>query len=123
MYDCTVSREEFEVLVEDAIAQVPVRFRRLLKNIIITVEDSSPDADLLGFHETNPPLPDRIVIFQTPHEQQARSAEDLKRLVAETVFHEIGHYLGMDEAEVSRMEVNRRRRLAQRKRSSILPGR
>lgn len=116
-------RTEFEALVERGLAQVPKRFRRLLQNVVIVVEEASSDPDLLGFHETNPPLPDRIVIFQRPHERQARSREDLERLVAETVFHEIGHYLGMDEEQVARMEVARRRRMAQRRRGSILPGR
>lgn len=110
-------------MVERGLAQVPARFRRLLKNVAIVIEDESPDADLLGFHESNPPLPDRIVIFQRPHERQARSREDLERLVAETVFHEIGHYFGMDEDQVTRMEVARRRRIASRRRGSILPGR
>ena len=118
-----MSPSEFETLVEDAIAQVPARFRRLLTNVVIVVEDSSPGSDLLGFHEHNPPLPDRIVIYQRPHEAQARSADELRRLVYETVFHEIGHYLGMDEPEVARMEVNRRRRLAQRKSGLIVPRR
>ena len=118
-----MERAEFERLVERGLEQVPSKFRRLLNNVVIVVEDESPDSDLLGFHETNPPLPDRIVIYQRPHELQARSREDVERLVAETVFHEIGHYLGMDEQEVARMEVARRRRLAARKRGSILPGR
>jgi predicted Zn-dependent protease with MMP-like domain len=118
-----LKRTEFEALVERGLALVPARFRRLLANLIIVVEDESSDPDLLGFHETNPPFPDRIVIFQGPHERQARSPENLERLVAETVFHEIGHYLGMDEAQVARMEVGRRRRLARRTRGSILPGR
>lgn len=109
--------------MEQGLARVPAKFRRLLKNVVIAVEDESSDRDLLGIHETNPPLPDRIVIYQRPHERQARSREDLERLVAETVFHEIGHYFGMDEEQVARMEVARRRRIAQRRRGSILPGR
>lgn len=109
--------------MERGLAQVPAKFRRRLHNVVIVVEDESPDPDLLGFHEANPPLPDRIVIYQRPHERQARSWEHLQRLVAETVFHEIGHYLGMDEEQVARMEVARRRRLARRRRGSILPGR
>ncbi|MEP6963624.1 MAG: metallopeptidase family protein, partial [Acidobacteriota bacterium] len=52
-----------------------------------------------GFH-----MPDQITIFQGPHERMARSVEHLEELVAETVWHEVAHYFGMDEGQVRRME-------------------
>ena len=56
-----------------------------------------------GFH-----LPDQITIYQGPHERMARSKEHLEQLVADTVWHEIAHYFGMDEAQVRRAERRRR---------------
>jgi len=49
-------------------------------------------------------MPDRIVIFQGPHERLARSPEQLAQMVAGTVWHEIAHYFGMNEAQVRAAE-------------------
>ena len=53
-------------------------------------------------------MPDRITIFQGPHERLAKSPEDLPRLVADTVWHEVAHYFGMDELQVRAAEKKRR---------------
>jgi predicted Zn-dependent protease with MMP-like domain len=37
----------------------------------------------------------------------ARSPEHLEKLVEETVWHEVAHYFGMDEARVRRAERRR----------------
>jgi predicted Zn-dependent protease with MMP-like domain len=49
-------------------------------------------------------MPDRITIFQGPHERSARSSEDLSKLVEDTVWHEVAHYFGMDESQVRSAE-------------------
>src|ERR1039457_3854540 len=108
---------EFELLVEEALAQLPARFRRRLRNVVILVEDEPPRPGLLGLYEGYPltqrsvsipiSVPDRITIYQGPHERAARTPQALRELVAETVFHEIGHYFGMDEFEVRRSERRR----------------
>jgi predicted Zn-dependent protease with MMP-like domain len=54
-------------------------------------------------------MPDQIVIFQGPHERLARDPLHLEKLVEETVWHEVAHYFGMDEARVRRAERRRRR--------------
>ena len=75
---------------------------------------------LLGLYEGRPltlrsvfepfAMPDKITIFQGPHERLARSDEDLPRLVADTVWHEVAHYFGMDERQVRLAELRRSRR-------------
>jgi len=45
-------------------------------------------------------LPDRITIFQGPHERLANGPEHMARLVEDTVWHEVAHYFGMDESRV-----------------------
>jgi predicted Zn-dependent protease with MMP-like domain len=102
---------EFDALVENALAAVPAKYRRLLTNTVVVVERDSPRGELLGLHEHNPPFPDRIVIYQRPHEAESRNRRELAALVYETLLHEIGHAFGMDEAQVLRMERARRRRL------------
>ncbi len=106
---------QFDRMVEELLARVPARFRRRLQNLVIVVEPEPPrGSGLLGLHESMPPFPDKITIYQRPHERASRDQADLERLVEETLLHEIGHYLGMNEAEVLRMERSRRRRLARR---------
>src|SRR5579872_5194723 len=79
-----------------------------------------PGGTLLGLYEGRPltrrsvfeswAMPDRITIFQGPHERMARSPEHLLELVSATVWHEIAHYFGMDERQVRAAERTRRYR-------------
>jgi predicted Zn-dependent protease with MMP-like domain len=114
--------------VEWAFARIPARFRKRLKNVAMVVEAEpspqqlaeagvGPGATLLGLYQGRPltarsvfesfALPDRITIFQGPHERLARGEAHLKQLVEETVWHEVAHYFGMDERGVR--EAERRR--------------
>src|SRR4051794_8828097 len=109
---------EFDAIVERAFRRIPSRFRSRMKNIAIVVEDEPsfqhlaagrvPRGNtLLGLYEGRPlkyrsvfegfSMPDRITIFQRPHERMAHSTEDLEKLVEQTLWHEIAHYFGMNE--------------------------
>ena len=125
--------DEFDRLVADAYAKIPGRFRRRLKNIAMVVEAEptagqlaragfpisprGPRGTLLGLYEGRPltqrsvfepfAMPDRITIFQGPHERLARSPEHLAQLVEDTVWHEVAHYFGMDELQVRAAERKR----------------
>ena len=120
---------EFDALVEEAYARIPRRFRRRLKNVAIVVEAEPSAAQLarartprggtlLGLYEGRPlitrsvfepfAMPDRITIFQGPHERLARSPEHLVKMVRDTVWHEVAHYFGMNEREVRAAEQRRR---------------
>jgi predicted Zn-dependent protease with MMP-like domain len=120
-----VRRDEFESRVADALASIPRRFRRAMKNIAIIVEDE-PSEELLDEMEIEPPdtllglyqgtplpertsaygnaLPDRILIFQGPHERDSDDDDDLVVAIAETLIHEIGHYFGLSEEEIEEIE-------------------
>jgi predicted Zn-dependent protease with MMP-like domain len=121
---------EFDRLVEAAYARIPLRFRRRLKNVALVVEpEPSPHqlacgrvprgSTLLGLYEGRPltersvfdsfTMPDRITIFQGPHERLATSPKHCAKLVEETVWHEVAHYFGMDELQVRAAERKRRR--------------
>jgi predicted Zn-dependent protease with MMP-like domain len=124
-------REKFEHLVADALASIPRRFRDAMRNIAIVV-DAEPSPDLLAEMEIEPPdtllglyqgiplterrwdagndLPDRILIFQGPHERASDDEDDLAVAIAETLIHEIGHYFGMSEEEIEDVEENYWRR-------------
>jgi predicted Zn-dependent protease with MMP-like domain len=46
--------------------------------------------------------PDRIVLFQKNIEAICNSDADLKRQIQDTLWHELGHYFGMDEKRLRR---------------------
>ena len=96
-----------------------------MRNIVIVVE-GEPSADLLADMEIEPPdtllglyqgiplterrwdagnqLPDRILIFQGPHERDAEDEADLVVAIGETLIHEVGHYFGMSEEQIEEIE-------------------
>ena len=110
---------EFDVIVENALRLIPKRFRRRMQNVAIVVEEEPPHPGLLGLYQGRPlaqrsvfesfALPDKITIYQGPHERMARSRAELEQMVADTVWHEIAHHFGMDEGRVRRAERMRRR--------------
>jgi len=117
-----MTAREFDRVVERAIAKVPQRFRKRLKNLAFIVEREPPQDGLLGLYQGRPmplrsvsepfALPDTITIYQGPHERMACDDEELQKIVDETVWHEVAHYFGLNEGEVLRAE--RRRRISQR---------
>ena len=120
-----MDRKAFEQLVAEALATIPRRFRKAMRNIAIVVEDE-PSEELLDDMEIEPPdtllglyqgtpltertsaygnvLPDRVLIFQGPHERAADDEEDLVVAIGETLIHEIGHYFGLSEEEIEEIE-------------------
>ena len=108
---------EFDQIVERALRRIPWRFRKRLENVVIVVEPEPPRPGLLGLYHGRPlthrsvgesfAMPDQITIYQGPHERMSRSPEQLEQMVADTVWHEIAHYFGMDEARVRRAERRR----------------
>ena len=125
-----MSPHEFDRLVASAYARIPARFRKRLKNVALLVEPEPSAAQLgrvrvagsstlLGLYEGRPlttrsvfepfSMPDRITIFQGPHERLARSPAALRRMVEDTVWHEVAHYFGMNEEQVRAAERRRRR--------------
>ena len=83
--------------------------RELLREMDIEAPDT-----LLGLYQGTPltqrrwdfgnALPDRILLFQGPHEREAEDEEDLIVSIGETLIHEIGHYFGLSEEEIEEIE-------------------
>ncbi len=126
-----LNRTEFEKIVREGIKAIPDKFLRKLKNVAIVVEDEPtsaqkkklnihPDWTLFGLYEGVPQLerganysavlPDKITIFQNPIEAAANNNEDIKEIVKNTVWHEIAHHFGMDEIQVRKAEIRRKRK-------------
>lgn len=120
-----MTKERFTNLVEQALRDIPRRFRDEMRNLAVVVEDEpspalleelemDPDDGLFGLYQGTPlterdstygnTLPDRISIFQLAIEDACEDDEDIRQCVAETVIHEFGHYFGMSEEEIEEIE-------------------
>ncbi len=111
-----MQRDRFRRLVHRAIDDLPPEFRRLVEHVAIVVE-REPSAhdreeaeledgdDLFGLYVGTPlterldyhmVLPDRILIFQGPHER-AFPPDQLEDEIRRTVAHEVAHFFGIDD--------------------------
>lgn len=124
-----IPREEFEQIVVDEVEKIPLQFRNKIKNVVFVVEDIASaetriqnnlkeGGELLGHYQGIPlslrgdgygigmTLPDVITVYQRPTEDVARGdIAKVRVVVRETVFHEVAHYLGMNEVEVATWEA------------------
>src|SRR4030095_3384929 len=120
-----VNRAEFERLLVEAVALIPKRFRREIKNLALVVEDApsarlrremgiEPPDSLVGLYQGPPlaertwqygnQLPDRITLFQQPIEEDCEDEDNVRAVIGETLIHEVGHYFGMSEEEIEDIE-------------------
>jgi len=123
-----VTEKEFEELVEEAINTLPNKYKEKMENIVVVIEDL-PSGELLREMKIKSPygllglyrgipysrrgiwyrnvMPDKIIIFKKPIEVRCKNKEDIKESVRKVVIHEIGHYFGLNEAELRRIERER----------------
>ena len=116
---------EIEDMVVDAIERLPSQFREQLGSVAIVVEDeASPEQlatvrahGLYGLYQGVPrtawsadgaPVPSKITIFRGPLIRANRTPERLAAAVAETVYHEIAHHLGISDARLHELAAERR---------------
>ena len=117
-----MTRQEFEDLAQEAFDSLPEQFRDKVDNVSIVVEDfPSPEmqrslrigqGSLLGLYHgvplghrgtwygASPTVPDRIFLFQKNIEASCPDNGLIRKKIAEVLFHELGHYFGMNEREV-----------------------
>jgi len=120
-----MTRRQFEALVERALRRLPRKFKDKLANIAVVVENWADDETLAemgieppdtlyglyrGVDLTNRDsnygnvLPDTVTIYQGPIEEDCADEEEMAELVRDTVIHEIGHYFGLDDETMERIE-------------------
>jgi len=119
-----MERREFEELVSEGFALLPDWVRKKTKNVAILVEDEpsrevrkrerlADDETLLGLYQGIPlsargenygvgmTMPDTITLFQRPIEECAKQdGIEIRKVIADTIWHEFAHHFGMDEKEV-----------------------
>ncbi len=118
-------RSEFERLVLKALEDLPDQFRDALENLDIQVRWRPTPAELrrsgvrrgslfgvyIGVplpkrgHDYSMALPDTIVIYQQTHERHCRSDTEIVKQARQTVLHEIGHYLGIEEDRLHELGI------------------
>jgi predicted Zn-dependent protease with MMP-like domain len=101
----------FEEQVTAALDELPPEIAAALENVAIVVEEENPEEpDLYGWYDGFGPgidhagaLPDRIVLYRRPLEENFPREEDLRREIRITVLHEIGHFFGLDEDRIQEL--------------------
>ncbi len=115
-------------MIEEAVLAVPEKLRARIGNLDIVIErrptaeqDECGDGleneagDLLGLFEglsiieqdgdTSGCLPGKITLFSEAICEEAGCAEEVPRVVRETVWHELAHYFGFEEDDACRLEA------------------
>jgi predicted Zn-dependent protease with MMP-like domain len=120
-----MTKDRFVQLVEEAVREIPRRFRAAMQNVAVVVEtepspelleemELEPGDTLYGLYQGTPltergwgygnALPDRISLYQKPIEESCDDDDEIRDCIAETVIHEFGHYFGMSEEQIEEIE-------------------
>lgn len=117
-----ISPEAFAQLVRQAIADLPPAYAKLMESIAVVVEEEPSrdvledleldgEDDLLGLYQGQSLLEDsffasggtepaKISIYRGPILRQCESPEEVVQEVYDTVVHELGHHVGLDDDEM-----------------------
>jgi predicted Zn-dependent protease with MMP-like domain len=98
----------FEEHVRRALDSLPAELREAMSNVEIVVEEENPeDPDIFGLylgiplperHDYAGVLPDKIVIYRAPLEEEfGHDPELLEEEIRITVVHEVAHHFGIDD--------------------------
>jgi len=120
----SISDQEFQELVNAAMASLPREHVQQLENVAILYEhDPSPqqrqelalrcNETLFGLYEGVPLsqrqgmqriLPDKITIFVNPICASVNTRAALQEQIRHTLWHEIAHYYGLDHPRIHELE-------------------
>ena len=110
-----LSDERFEALVTEALESIPDELAGRMENVAVFIEDwptrtqqAGHPGLLLGLYQGvdltrrgpssyHSVMPDRITIFKGPHLRICNTEEQLRRRIAKTVIHEVGHHFGISD--------------------------
>jgi predicted Zn-dependent protease with MMP-like domain len=117
-----LSAESFARIVQQAMADLPPEYARLLDVVAVVVEDEPPPSvlqeldieegeELLGlyqglslndesFFRTGGQAPAQISLYRGPILRQCDTEAEMCREIADTLVHELGHHVGLDDDEM-----------------------
>ena len=105
----SLSSDEFEVLVERALADIPTSLRSAMENVVVVIDDESPPGRLFGLYEGIPltsrrhysaAMPDRITVFKETICAVCDTTQQVEQQVRKTVIHEVGHHFGIADGRL-----------------------
>ena len=103
-----IEGRRFGQLVADAGDSRPRGVLERLENVEVVVEERPPrgEPNLMGRYQGIPltkrshyagVLPDTITLYRGPIERSARDEDELRRVIAHTVEHEVAHFFGISD--------------------------
>lgn len=117
-----MSAESFAGIVQQAMADLPAEYARLLDAVAVVVEDEPPapvlkeleieeGEELLGlyhglslneesFFRAGGQAPAQISLYRGPILRQCDTDVEMVKEIAETLVHELGHHVGLDDEEM-----------------------
>lgn len=117
-----MSAESFAAIVQRAMADLPAEYARLLDAVAVVVEDEPPPSvlqdldiedgeELLGlyqglslndesFFRTGGQAPAQISLYRGPILRQCDTEAEMRREITDTLVHELGHHVGLDDDEM-----------------------
>jgi predicted Zn-dependent protease with MMP-like domain len=111
-----VDRLRFEELTVEALDSLPAWVLERLENVEVIVEDRPPrdEPNLLGRYHGIPlterrdyagVLPDTITLYMRTIERVSRDEDDLRRVIAHTVEHEVAHFFGISDERLRDLDA------------------
>jgi len=118
-----MDRIKFEKAISEALKEFPADMLEKLKNVAIVYSNKPSqyqkkqlgcfkDVLILGLYEGipqikrggyNKAMPDKITLFRHNIEIVAQgNKETIKKIIKETIWHEVAHHFGMDEKEIQK---------------------
>ena len=117
-----MKKKDFEKLIIDTLAELPGFFIRKMKNVDVVIENEPTPKQVkthrqsvLGLYQGVPlserthlyglVLPDKITIFKRNIERVCKTDEEIKKLVSDTVKHELAHHFGISDERLTDLGV------------------
>ena len=117
-----MTRDRFAEIAQAAFDSLPAEFKDRVENVHIEIEDYPSDdalgrvkadrTSLLGLYQgiplthrgqwygMSPTAPDTISLYQKNIESVCTTEEETELRIREVLFHELGHYFGMNESQI-----------------------
>ena len=116
---------DVDAVIDEVLDRLPEPFREQLATVAIAVEDEATAEQLaavrapglFGLYQgvprtrwgvDNVPVPSKITLFLGPLARANPGPDRLTKAIEDTLLHELGHHLGIDDARLRELSAERR---------------